>query len=218
MPAKKSQKKGKGKALSKGGEVNLPVVQESASDEEGEEGVNVHLLPKRPKIRITKTKKATEKPTEDAEAEAEGDGGGDADADADVEADVEGDGDEPATKKRKLTVMLSEDQEEGLVEWFQEHELFYNQKLKEFKLKDKKDRMLSDKAKELKISLAELKAWLQSMRTMFGRLQKKKSGQATPQHTARQQWILASFSFLAPHLVLKTDTRQLGLVSTLIVL
>jgi len=214
MPAKKSQKKGKGKGLSKGGEVNLPVVHESASDDE-EEGVNVHLLSKRPKIRVTKTKKATET-QEDAEAEGDGDGGGD--ADAEVEADVEGDGDEPATKKRKLTVMLSEDQEEGLVEWFQEHELFYNQKLKEFKLKDKKDRMLSDKAKELKISLAELKAWLQSMRTMFGRLQKKKSGQATPQHTARQKWILNSFSFLAPHLVLKTDTRQLGLVSTLIVL
>ena len=73
-----------------------------------------------------------------------------------------------------MTVALTEEQEEGLVEWFTDNEIFYNQALRDFKNKDRKERMMSEKAKELKLSLAELKAWLNSMWTMFGMLSKKK--------------------------------------------
>ena len=73
--------------------------------------------------------------------------------------------------------------------------------------------MMSEKAKELNISVAELKGWLTSMRTMFGKLSKKKSGQAAHAPAACQPWILDNLDFLSLHLILKTDTRQLAIVS-----
>ena len=54
--------------------------------------------------------------------------------------------------------------------------------------------------------------WFKSMRTLFGRLKKKKSGQAVKPMTARQVWTLRCFKFLEAHLTIQTDTRQLGKV------
>ena len=77
------------------------------------------------------------------------------------EADEEGDDQlpdiEPSTKRRKVTLALTEEQEEGLVDWFKDNEIFYNRSLREFKNKDKKERMMSEKANELNISFA---GWL----------------------------------------------------------
>ena len=73
--------------------------------------------------------------------------------------------------------------------------------------------MISEKGKEMHISLADLKGWLTSMQTMFGKLSRKKSGQATCPPTARKQWIMDNFNFLSPHLILKTETSQLVNVS-----
>ena len=61
-----------------------------------------------------------------------------------------------------MTVNL---QEEGLVDWFNVNEMFYNQNLRELKNKDKNEKMMSEKAKELNISLAELKGWLNKLRS-----------------------------------------------------
>ena len=52
--------------------------------------------------------------------------------------------------------------------------------------------------------------WFKSMRTLFGRLKKKKSGQALKPTTARQVWTLTDF--LEAHLTICMDTRQLGKV------
>ena len=54
--------------------------------------------------------------------------------------------------------------------------------------------------------------WFKSMRTLFGRLKKKKSGPALKPMTARQVGTLNSFKFLEAHLMIRTDTRQLGMV------
>ena len=50
------------------------------------------------------------------------------------------------------------------------------------------------------------------MRTLFGRLKKKKSGQALKPTSARQVWTLTDFKFLEAHLTIRMDTRQLGKV------
>ena len=52
--------------------------------------------------------------------------------------------------------------------------------------------------------------WFKSMRTLFGRLKKNKSGQAVKPTTAQQVWTLKCFKFLEAHLTIRTDTRQLG--------
>ena len=50
------------------------------------------------------------------------------------------------------------------------------------------------------------------MRTVFGKLKKKKSGQAAKVTTACQDWTMMLFKFLEAHLTIRTDTRQLGKV------
>ena len=70
---------------------------------------------------------------------------------------------QPCLKRRTVTVPLTDEQEYDLVGWFRTNEIFYNHSLKDFKLKDKKERLVSDKAKEVNISLVELKTWLTSM-------------------------------------------------------
>ena len=54
--------------------------------------------------------------------------------------------------------------------------------------------------------------WFKSMRTLFGRLKKKKSGQAVKPTTACQGWTLKCFKFLEAHLTILTDTHQVGKV------
>ena len=56
----------------------------------------------------------------------------------------------------------------------------------------------------------ELLTWFKSMRTVFGKLKKKKSGQMVKLTTARQEWTVRSFKFLEAHLTIRTDTRQFG--------
>ena len=64
-------------------------------------------------------------------------------------------------------LILSDEQELELVGWYWTFEIFYNQRLKEFKLKDNKDRLMSEKANTMHnghISagaedLAELHLW-----------------------------------------------------------
>ena len=52
--------------------------------------------------------------------------------------------------------------------------------------------------------------WFKSMRTVFGTLKKKKSGQAVKPMTAHQVWTLRCFKFLEAHLIIWTHTRQFG--------
>ena len=88
---------------------------------------------------------------------------------------------EPCHKRRKVTTLiLTDEQELELVRWYQTLTIFYNQRLKEFKLRDMKDRLMSEKATELGITLVDLKTWLNSMRTSYGRLARQdKSGECT---------------------------------------
>lgn len=66
---------------------------------------------------------------------------------------------------------------------------------------------------------SDLFLWFKSQRTIFGRLVKKtKSGQALQALqvlTPRQKWLIKSFQFLNQHMVIRTESRQLGKVSKL---
>ena len=55
--------------------------------------------------------------------------------------------------------------------------------------------------------------WFKSMRTLCGRLKKKKSGQAVKAPTARQKWTTQNFQFLTGHLCFRTSHSQLGRVT-----
>ena len=50
--------------------------------------------------------------------------------------------------------------------------------------------------------------WFKSMRTVFGKLKKKKPGQVVKPTTARQEWTLRSFKFPEAYLTIQTDTPR----------
>ena len=64
------------------------------------------------------------------------------------------------------------------------------------------------------LSDSTVSTWFKPMRTFFGRLKKKKSGQAAKAHTARQKWTLSNFQFLSAHVCIWMGTSQLGRVPT----
>ncbi|XP_034048735.1 uncharacterized protein LOC117529938 [Thalassophryne amazonica] len=121
------------------------------------------------------------------------------------------DGEDTARTTRKKFEVFSEAEEENLAEWFRSHPLFYDQTVKDFKNRQKKDRLLKEKGKELRVSGSDIMVWFKSKRTVFGRLKKKKeSGEGTKRWTARQRWIMAAFQFLASHVILRSESRQVG--------
>jgi hypothetical protein len=46
---------------------------------------------------------------------------------------------------------------------------------------------------------------------VFGKLNKKKCGQAAKHVTQRQRWHLENFQFLGAHVIVRTNTRQLAM-------
>ena len=105
--------------------------------------------------------------------------------------------------------------EDLLVEWFEAFPIFYDQSRRDFKDRGKRDKLLHDKGIELALSGNLIWQWFKNMRTVFGKLKKKKSGQAATTLTARQVWTITSFKFLEKHLVIRSDSRKLGQVPDL---
>ena len=64
------------------------------------------------------------------------------------------------------------------------------------------------------LSGGAIRTWYNSMRTLFGRLNKKTSGQVAKKLTARQRWTKENFSFLSSHLVIQAQHSQLRKVPT----
>jgi hypothetical protein len=102
-------------------------------------------------------------------------------------------------KKTKLHSFLTEEEEQSMVDWLEENPVFYNKKLKAYKDMAKKECLWREKSAELGKDVAELKTWYTSLRSRFGRLKKKKSGQEDVEMTERDEWVYNHFQFLTPY-------------------
>ena len=60
-------------------------------------------------------------------------------------------------RKKVETVSLKSEDEEGVMEWYREHPMFYDNAKRDFKNKALKDRIMGDKAKELKLTSKYIK-------------------------------------------------------------
>ena len=113
------------------------------------------------------------------------------------------------------TEKLSQEVEQTLVDFFADRPIFYDQRLRDFKNRGKRDKLLGEIGAELGMSGNLCFTWFRNMRTMYGKLLKRsKSGQAAENFTQRQEWTLKSFSFLDSHLKVLSQSRKLGEVST----
>ena len=67
---------------------------------------------------------------------------------------------------------------------------------------------------------AMLASWMKSIRTMYGKQEKKskgKSGAAPPFLISWQCWVLDTFTFLRPHIKVQKIRKVLGQVSFIII-
>ena len=104
---------------------------------------------------------------------------------------------------RRDKLILSPEDENEVALWYQQNEIFYNRHLKDYKNTQKKDRMLEEKAKTLKTLCTgkQLKTWLESMRTAYGKLKKHgPSGAEKKNPTEKESWILQNFSCCEPYI------------------
>lgn len=108
-------------------------------------------------------------------------------------------------RRCKVPDSLTEEQENALAEWFQSQPLFFDQSVRDFKDKDKRERLLEEKARDFGLRGKDIMLWFKSQRTIYGRLKKKKSGHAPQSLTARQRWVLRTFSFLSPYLIARSS-------------
>ena len=88
--------------------------------------------------------------------------------------------------------MLNEHQEEELADWWRDHLGLYDKGNEMYRRKEKKDRLIAEKAREMGVRGFDAKmlaGWMKSMRTMYDKEEKKakgKSGAAPHILTSRQ--------------------------------
>lgn len=105
-------------------------------------------------------------------------------------------------KKRKTArLVLTDEQEEGLVEWLQSSPELFDKSHRRYKDIDLKSNLWEQKADMLGVESGEvLQVWYKSMRTRFGKLRRITSVGRKREFTWRDQWILKKFAFISPHI------------------
>ncbi|MED6292622.1 hypothetical protein CHARACLAT_002232 [Characodon lateralis] len=104
-------------------------------------------------------------------------------------------------RKEKVVAMLTEEEEESMVEWLKTNPVLYNRKLKNYKDTNRKEALWREMAGQMGQDILILKTWYSSLRTRYGRLKKLCAEKQSSGLTERDSWILTCFEFLAPHIL-----------------
>lgn len=83
-----------------------------------------------------------------------------------------------------------------MLEFLQENPMLWDIKLTDFRRTVKKNKIWDEQRKRLDKTPEYLKGWFKSLRDIYTRLDKKKSGDGAPDLTEREQWIKDNFSFM----------------------
>ena len=102
---------------------------------------------------------------------------------------------------------LPRETEEAVLEWIKEHEFLYNRGHAQWKDTDKRKALWASKADEVGKTAKKLNMWFNTLRTKYGKLTKKKSGDGAKKPTDRDQWILTTLSYLDGHIT-RIPSRQ----------
>ena len=111
--------------------------------------------------------------------------------------------------------VLPQKLEGRIVEWLQQNRFLYDKTQQGYRNSAKKARAYEEFAASLGMGITgpQLKKWIASKRTQFGRISRKvsKSGAGAEMVTARERFLLQNFEFLRRHIVRHRDTKVLGL-------
>ena len=89
-------------------------------------------------------------------------------------------------KKASITQVLDENQEAELADWWRDHPGLYDKSNNTYRRKEKTDRLIAEKAREMGVwgfNAKMLAGWMKGMRNMYGKEEEKakgKSGAAPP--------------------------------------
>ena len=119
-----------------------------------------------------------------------------------------------ASARAQSIISMAKKVEAELAEWLQEQEFLYVRTHVDSKNTRKKDRVLEEKGKSLvpPQTLDQMKKWLHTRRTQYGRITKKidKSGAARAELTSHKKWILTTYHFFQRHIKRQRPTKSLG--------
>jgi len=130
----------------------------------------------------------------------------------------------PAPKRKPMSapLILDADTETNLAEWLQGHPLFYDKRHPEHCDRKKKEGLIADKARELRIDPARLATWLKNVRDRVNSYAKrvvKHSGDPDNDDelhslTERQKQLFINFRFLREYIVPHKRKTKTGGLST----
>jgi hypothetical protein len=106
-------------------------------------------------------------------------------------------------RQRAVYPRFTRDVEARIVAWVQEHEFLYIKTHELYCNRDKKQAAWDELAAELKVDTKRLKTFWDGLRTRFGKLTKKKSGDPAPTFFERDQWILDNLGFFNTYITRK---------------
>ena len=119
------------------------------------------------------------------------------------EKDTETDTEAATVRSRKLhlsQILLSDSDEEALVEYIKNHPELYDKGHELFKNKGHKACLWERIAAQRHIKPEDARKWFETQRTRYGKLTAKKSGSGVTKQTPRQTWIENTFPFLDGHI------------------
>ena len=105
-----------------------------------------------------------------------------------------------AQEERKRTIAVFKEDDMKLIEFLRDSELLYNKRLMDNKDPNKRE-TLWDKFCIENMDKVACKKWIQSLRTMYGKITHMKLGQCVPHYTNRQKWLKKNFGFLNTDIV-----------------
>ena len=112
------------------------------------------------------------------------------------------------SKRGKLrSILFTEADEEAIVNFLKDHEWLYDKRDPLYKDTQKKDVLWAEFSATRNLNPEDVKKWVQSQRTMYGKLTLSRSGQGPAELTERQQWVANTFSFLKSHIIRHTSKK-----------
>ena len=90
-------------------------------------------------------------------------------------------------RSKKPAVLFSAEEEQKLVDFLRDNEIFYNKSLIDYKDRSKRETVWDKYCKENNLDKDACQRWFQSQWTLFRKVTQMKLGQGEPQLTERQK-------------------------------
>lgn len=111
----------------------------------------------------------------------------------------------PPAKKKRTQLYFTQPEEQELAEWFRQHPCLYDLKCRDAQDRSWKEFLYEEKAREYThvpgCNPNTLQTWFRSLRTIYGKLSKRRDAGDRKRLTQKEKWLLREFSFLKPHVV-----------------